>query len=253
MPVVFSHLIFTDQGPESERLKLMYAAYDLTGVAPSEERRRGSGSSVCGGSSLSGSSGSSSGTSGGAGGKAKAPRRSKYLTLEDMSAVLASASERTYPTLLRCMEGANNRYLSGTCSGGGGGGGGGESKGSDEPPSARKPRGSGRRRGKPSPSQGNGGRAEVSTEGGGGRHGGSGGTRGMINPKVVEELLHEMARRNAASYAARAVSEFGQVQDGALTQKEFEKWVQTGPVLRCRINEFSIDLNIAPFHGVRLA
>lgn len=234
----------------------MYAAYDLSGVAPSEERRKSSQSSGGGSStrSLSGGGGGSGG------GKAKAPRRSKYLSLEDITAVLASASQvEVYPTLLSfTTEGGaiTTSYLAGT----GGGAGSGESKSaSDEPPQDG--------RIKPSSSQDS--LSSGSTTGGAGwrRRGSSSGSEGCgygdgsssssartsRDPEALALLLQEIARRNAADYAARAVSEFGQAHSGALTQKEFEKWALTGPVLRCRINEFSIDLDLAPFQGVRLA
>lgn len=224
----------TNQGPESEKLKLMYAAYDLSGVVPSEER-------MASGRSTGGVSGfiSGGGKGKGIGIMAKPSRRSKYLTLENMAAVLTSASQGAYPTLLQfTTDGGNVSYWSG-------GDRAGESKGGEEPTGEEQRSGEGKAeaaRLSSSPDNNN----------NNGRGGGGGGGRGSDDPEQVAGLLQELARRNAKSYAARAVSEFGQVQDGALTQKEFEKWALTGPVLRCRINEFSIDLNIVPFQGIRL-
>ncbi|CAM9123536.1 unnamed protein product [Ectocarpus sp. 12 AP-2014] len=306
------------KGPERERLKLLYSAYDLSGVAPSEERWKstqssGGSSSLSGGSSTAGGGGGG----GGGGGKAKPSRRSKYLTLEDITAVLASASQAAaYPALLSFTTdgkgGMTTGHLSGGgvigggggggtggdgmfccsccwcctgcngdgCSGGGGAGaggggvdnddglcGGGECKGRAE----KSPRNGGEG-GLPSNQDSlrnsGEGRKEACGGGGGGSSssssscgsGGSGrssrrGCRARVSrdPEALAELLREMAQRNAERYAVAAVSEFGQAQGGAgLTQKEFEKWALTGPVLRCRINEFSIDLNLAPFQGVRL-
>lgn len=211
------------QGPESEKLKLMYAAYDLSGVVPSEERSRSS------------SGRKASGTGGGlGGGKPKMFRRSKYLTVEDITTVLASASEGAYPTLLQfTAEGGNDNHLSG----------GGSRNGSPD----RSARGESNRADRP------GSRGRLRSGEGEAKRSPSQDARAARDPEALAEVLQELARRNAASYAARAVSEFGQVQDGALTQKEFERWALTAPVLRCRINEFSIDVNVAPFQGVRLA
>ncbi|CAB1097421.1 unnamed protein product [Ectocarpus sp. CCAP 1310/34] len=303
--------------PNLERLKLLYSAYDLSGVAPSEERRKSSQSS--GGSSLSGgNSTAGGGGGGGGGGKAKPSRRSKYLTLEDITAVLASASQAAaYPALLSfttdgkggmttghlsgggvigggggggtggdgmfccsccwCCTGCNGDGCSGGAGaggrGGGGGGGGdndrgwcggGECKGGAE----KSPRNGGEG-GLPSKEDSLRDSEEGKKEACGGRGGGSSSSssscssgrssrrgcsaRVSRDPEALAELLREMAQRNAERYAAAAVSEFGQAQGGAgLTQKEFERWALTGPVLRCRINEFSIDLNLAPFRGVRL-
>eukprot|EP00903_Cladosiphon_okamuranus_P015901 g14686.t1 len=268
------------KGPESEKLKLMYAAYDLSGVAPSEERRKSSENSANG----SGSTRTLSGIGGGGSAiKAKQPRRSKYLSLEDITTVLASASQVTvYPTLLSfTTEGGpiTTSYLSGGGTGDGGSngcscgsGGIGESKSASASASAsdESPRdaaggirssswhdsmssgsicvGVGGRRGRGHSGGGEGGGYD-----GGGGSSGSSSARTSRDPEALAQLMKEIARRNAAEYAARAVSEFGQAHSGALTQKEFEKWALTGPVLRCRINEFSIDLDLAPFQGVRLA
>ena len=277
--------MWSRKGPESEKLKLMYAAYDLSGVAPSEERRKSSETSGTGSSrTLSGIGigiGIGIGGGGGGSGKAKPSRRSKYLSVEDITAVVASASQvAVYPTLLSfTTEGGaiTTSYLSGSGTGGGcccgsgsgSGSGAGESKSASEEPlrdggikssssqdsmssSGSTSRGAGwrRRRGRSGGSDGGG-----CGGGGGGGGGGSGSSsaRTTRDPEALAQVLQEIARRNAAEYAARAVSEFGQAHSGALTQKEFEKWALTGPVLRCRINEFSIDLDLAPFQGVRLA
>ena len=189
----------------------MYAAYDLSGVPPSEER------STCVG-----------------GGKAS--RRSKYLTAENIATVLASATlYGAYPVLLGfTAEGTSDAYLSGAgragtsnngVDGGREGTGGRRESGGA---SGVRPR---RRKG-----------ARTSRPVGGCRR----------SSGALKELLQELARRNATSFAERAVSEFGKVKNGALTPKEFERWALTGPVLRCRINEFSIDVDVAPFQGVRL-
>ncbi|CAM9377366.1 unnamed protein product [Ectocarpus fasciculatus] len=300
------------KGPEKERLKLLYSAYDLSGVAPSEERRKSSESSG-GSSSLSG--GNTAGGGGGVGGgKAKPSRRSKYLTVEDITTVLASASQAAaYPALLSCTTdgkgGMTTGYLSGGgvtgggggggtgggggmfccsccwccsgcngegCSGGGTGagagagggdndrgllGGGGCKRGTEKSPRGgeegglRSNQDSLRNSGEEGKEAcGGGGGSSSSSSCGSGRSSRRGsGARVSRDPEALAELLREMARRNAERYAAAAVSEFGRTQGGAgLTQKEFEKWALTGPVLRCRINEFSIDLNLAPFQGVRL-
>ena len=243
------------KGPESEKLKLMYAAYDLSGVAPSEERRKSSATSGNGSSrTLSGIGGGSGGT----GGKAKPSRRSKYLSLEDITAVLASASQvAVYPTLLSCTTDGGaitNSYLSGSGTGGGGLNGcccgSGDSLGETKSAPEEPPRDG---EIKPSSSQDSITSGSTSRNSGGSEGGGGGSARTSRDPEALAQLLQEIARRNAAEYAARAVSEFGQAHSGALTQKEFEKWALTGPVLRCRINEFSIDLDLAPFQGVRLA
>ncbi|CAM9420668.1 unnamed protein product, partial [Ectocarpus sp. 8 AP-2014] len=301
------------KGPERERLKLLYSAYDLSGVAPSEERRKSSQSSG-GSSSLSGGNSTFGGGGVGGGGKAKPSRRSKYLTLEDITAVLASASQAAaYPALLSFTTdgkgGMTTGHLSGGgviggggggtggdgmfccsccwcctgcngegCSGGGGAGagaGGGENdrglcgggvckRGAGKTPrnggegglpsNQDSLRNSGEGR-KEACGGGGGGSSSSSSSCGSGRNSrrGSSSARVSRDPEALAELLREMAQRNAERYAAAAVSEFGQAQGGAgLTQKEFEKWALTGPVLRCRINEFSIDLNLAPFQGVRL-
>lgn len=211
----------------------MFAAYDLSGVASSEERKE----------KLKKFKSKSKS-------KPKPLRPSKYLSVEDMTAVLASASEGAYPTLLQFTAVTGNSvHLCGGKGSNSHGSGRGcwELKDEDEPPSGCGPntgrktsvgRGSSRRRND--------------------RNGGSVGRSEKASlshqdPEVLAKLLQEIARKNAASYAERAVSEFGQSHNGALTKKEFEKWVMAGPVLRCRINEFSIDLNAAPFQGVRLA
>lgn len=171
--------------------------------------------------------------------KTKPSRRSKYLSLHDMAAVLTSASQGAYPTLLQFTtdRGNDSRRSGGVFPRSDRTG---ESKGAEEPTA-----GEARARERKTEA------VELSlSHDNNGRAGGGG--KGSHDREQVAGLLQELARRNAQSYAARAVSEFGQVQDGALTQKEFEKWALTGPVLRCRINEFSIDLNIVPFQGVRL-
>ncbi|CAM9368895.1 unnamed protein product [Scytosiphon promiscuus] len=252
------------KGPEREKLKLMYAAYDLSGVAPSEERKK---SSSC---SSGNGSGKRSLSDSGYGGRAKAskpPRRSKYLTVEDITEVLASASQAAaYPTLLSCTADGGG-VITASYLGGGGGEPVGCCCGGGNPGDVERPGGqesaSPPRNGRidPSPSRDS---LESGSCGSGTRLGSCNG--GRINsartsrdPEALAELLQEIARRNAAAYAERAVSEFGsQAQGGkagraGLTQKEFERWVLTGPVLRCRINEFSIDLNLAPFQGVQLS
>lgn len=203
----------------------MFSAYDLSGVKSSEERAASAAAVGFGGM------------------KAKTSRRGKYLTVEDITAVLATISIGAYPTLLqfsagdRALDGFsgsgvqnahvddNGKYISGQF----------------------EPRGDsifaqGKKKGLYSESKKCG-----SSDDDDGRGCGSG-ERGAL-----EEALRELARRNAADYAARAVSEFGQAQDGVLTQKEFERWALTGPVLRCRIHEFSLDVNVVPFQGLRLA
>lgn len=276
----------------------MYAAYDLSGVIPSEERRKASGGKK---SSRSGSSRTSSGSStrssggtgrggeaggnsgsghndelsaasvggnggGGTGGKPKPSRRSKFLTMDDMAAVLASASQGAYPTLLQLTTEGGSNYLSG---GGCGNGNdtGNRSTSSPERNRVGESKSPGRDILESTAGELDGGyQGELKEEcpsfengggGGGGCSSGSssrgGSLRSSRDPEAVAELLQELARRNAASYAARAISEFGHAQSGALTRKEFEKWALTGPVLRCRINEFSIDVNIAPFQGVQLS
>lgn len=251
LPLVLRRsFVLSSQGPENEKLKLMYAAYDLSGVAPSEERTK---------------TASKSCSIGIGSGKNKPSRRSKYLTLEDMAAVLTSASEGAYPTLLEFNNAAKPHGVS---SGDVADGGGALSPDSSERSTGRVFRrcGSEGERGgwergecrgeskseweKTNSSLDNTGAVGVGTAAAmaGGRRESAG-----DEAEGITEALKELARRNAASYAARAVSEFGQVQDGALTQKEFERWALSEPVLRCRIHEFSIDVNIVPFQGVRLA
>ncbi|CAN0402693.1 unnamed protein product, partial [Hapterophycus canaliculatus] len=278
------------QGPEREKLKLMYAAYDLSGVAPSEERKK---SSPFSSGTATRSSLSDSGYGGrgwGGGGKiSKPPRRSKYLTVEDITEVLASASQAAaYPTLLSCTaDGGRDVIATSYLSGGGGSNPNGCYCGvglnadscDGGPKNVERTEGQGssalRDDGQISSSQdsvrsnscgsgtrlGAGKGVAISSVGGGGSSSSSriNSARTSQDPEALAELLQEIARRNAAAYAERAVSEFGsQAQGGkagraGLTQKEFERWALTGPVLRCRINEFSIDLNLAPFQGVQLS
>lgn len=248
------------QGPESEKLKLMYAAYDVSGVKSSEERSSSAASGIGGGGSKSW--------------KSIPSRRSKFLTVEDITAALATASQDVYPTLFQFSAGGSDLFstpsacLGGSSSSSGESYHGGDCRHDAEVNKRRSNSGRGGMNGRRNSLGGIGGeeKSETSTDRAGGqgnesktrdtRVGGSVGRDGVRagnDREAVEEALKALARRNAANFAERAVSEFGQAQNGALTRKEFEKWALTGPVLRCRINEFSLDVNVVPFQGVRLA
>lgn len=227
----------------------MYAAYDLSGVKSSEERQAVSVAS--GGSGFLGVTKAF---------KAPSSRRSKYLTVDDITAVLATISYAAYHTLFRFSEG--DAALDGVGIGMGAyhselGDGhdcrSSRSYSSNAGPIDDEAEGE-------TPVSGNGAcgiggnRACSGSEGE--RAGGVGGNEeanARQRSVLVEQALEELARRNAAEYAARVVEEFGQVHDDVLTQKEFETWALTGPVLRCRINEFSLDVNVMPFQGIQLA
>lgn len=155
----------------------------------------------------------------------KAPRQSKHLTIEDITTVLADASlSGAYPTLVGFMAGeGRNACLSGV--------------GCPEPSGRRVQPGD----------------ADGSSQIKGTCRKREAGSVGVgRSPEALTEVLRELARRNAASQAEKIVSEYGQVQEGTLTPKEFEKWALSGPVMRCQINEFSLDVNIAPFQGTCL-
>ncbi|CAM9668429.1 unnamed protein product [Choristocarpus tenellus] len=151
-----NHLL---KGPESEKLKLTFKAYNLNG-------------------------------------------KGKWVTLEDMTSVLACASEAAYPTLLKFIQ-EQERAVWGS--------------------------------------------------GSWDRHAGGSLEKGdTVTGELNPENFRAMSRRNAAAYAERTMKEFDQDKDGRLSRKEFKRWARSSPVLRCRLNEFSIDINVVPFQGVRL-
>ncbi|CAM9362389.1 unnamed protein product [Discosporangium mesarthrocarpum] len=129
----------------------------------------------------------------------------KWVTLEDMTSVLACSSEVVYPTLLKFIRGKERT--------------GGKTTGMDL---ERREAGMGKQ--------------------------GAG-----MDSLTLAKTFRALSRRNAAAYAQKIMVEFGREKDGRLNRKEFERWARSGPVLRCRLNEFSIDVNAVPFQGVRLA